>query len=92
MPKLPVLSGREVIDILSRAGFTVARQRGSHIVLAKIDESGKHAIVVPNHGEIDRGTLGISSARQASAGQSCSDWLNRIQARHLPVIRPVHFS
>ena len=58
MPKLPVLSGREVIDILSKAGFTAARQRGSHIVLTKIDESGKHAVVVPNHGEIDRGTLG----------------------------------
>ena len=33
--KLPRLSGREVIKILSKQGFKVSRQKGSHIILVK---------------------------------------------------------
>lgn len=33
--KLPSLSGREVVKILSTQGFRVARQKGSHIILVK---------------------------------------------------------
>ncbi len=55
--KLPVLSGREVIKVLSKAGFRVARQRGSHIILVKIVGDVKVGVVVPNHDEIDKGTL-----------------------------------
>ena len=55
--KLPVLSGREVIKILSKQGFTVARQKGSHIILVKESKDGKNGVVVPNHKEIDKGTL-----------------------------------
>lgn len=55
--KLPGLSGREVIKALSKVGYKVARQRGSHIILTKETESGKKAVVVPNHKEIDKGTL-----------------------------------
>ncbi len=58
MPKLPVLSGRELVKILGKAGFTASRQRGSHIVLIKIDGNGKHAVVVPDHKGIDIGTPG----------------------------------
>ena len=45
MSKLPLLSWREVIKALSKAGFTVARQKGSHIILAK-DEL---VVPVPRH-------------------------------------------
>jgi predicted RNA binding protein YcfA (HicA-like mRNA interferase family) len=55
--KLPVLSGKEVIKALSRVGFQAVRQRGSHVVLVKYIESQKIAVVVPNHKEIDKGTL-----------------------------------
>ena len=55
--KLPVLSGREVIKILKKVGFEEKRQKGSHIILAKETEQGKKAVVVPNHSEIDKGTL-----------------------------------
>ena len=55
--KLPRLSGREVIKILSKQGFKVARQKGSHIILAKETAEGKKGVVVPNHKEIDKGTL-----------------------------------
>jgi len=55
--KLPRLSGKEVIKALSQAGFTIARQKGSHIILKKETFEGKFAVVVPNHQEIDKGTL-----------------------------------
>jgi len=64
MPKLPVLSGREVIKALSKIGFEAKRQRGSHIILVKRTKEGKRALVVPNHKEIDKGTL-IEIIRQA---------------------------
>lgn len=55
--KLPILSGHDVIKILSKQGFTVARQKGSHIILVKESKEGKKGVVVPNHKEIDKGTL-----------------------------------
>ena len=57
MPKLPVLSGKEVVKVLSKAGFQIARQKGSHIILTKMTEHGKKGVVVPNHKEVDKGTL-----------------------------------
>lgn len=54
MPKLPVISAAEAIRALERLGFTIVRQRGSHIVLRR-DSSG---CVVPNHRELKVGTLG----------------------------------
>ncbi|MBI2107916.1 type II toxin-antitoxin system HicA family toxin [Candidatus Woesearchaeota archaeon] len=62
--KLPRLSGREVIKILSKKGFKAVRQKGSHIILIKELDSGKKAVVVPNHPEIDKGTL-LEIVRQA---------------------------
>jgi len=55
MSGLPVLSGREVIAALGRAGFEVRRQRGSHVVLRRLDPP--IMVVVPDHPELDRGTL-----------------------------------
>jgi predicted RNA binding protein YcfA (HicA-like mRNA interferase family) len=64
MQKLPRLSGKEVVRILAKTGFFPARQRGSHIIMAKHTEQGKKALVVPNHREIDKGTL-LEIIRQA---------------------------
>jgi len=36
MPMLPVLSGREVVRVLVSMGWSVTRQRGSHIILTKL--------------------------------------------------------
>jgi predicted RNA binding protein YcfA (HicA-like mRNA interferase family) len=47
MPGLPILSAREVVGALQRAGFVVERQTGSHMVLAH-DERRRVAIV-PMH-------------------------------------------
>lgn len=53
MPRLPVLSGAEIIKALQRLGFEQVRQRGSHVVLRR-DATG---CVVPLHREVKAGTL-----------------------------------
>ncbi len=64
MAKLPVLSASEIIKSLLKAGFIQKRQRGSHIIFIKIKDGKKMAVVVPNHKEIDPGTL-LSIIRQS---------------------------
>lgn len=53
MPKMPVLSGSQVVHALEKLGFSQVRQRGSHIVLRR----GSSGCVVPNHKELKTGTL-----------------------------------
>jgi predicted RNA binding protein YcfA (HicA-like mRNA interferase family) len=53
MPKLPILSGAEIIRMLERLGFEQVRQRGSHVVLRR----GEVGCVVPLHKEVKTGTL-----------------------------------
>ena len=55
MSKLPRLSGRELIAALEKIGFRVHRQHGSHMVLRRDQPFAQ--TVVPNHRELDRGTL-----------------------------------
>ena len=55
MSKLPRVSGRECINALVKIGFEVKRQQGSHIVLRRDVPFAQ--IVVPDHKELDRGTL-----------------------------------
>lgn len=62
--KLPVLSGSEVIKALVKAGFRVARRKGSHVILVKFIDKRKIGVVVPDHEEIDKGTL-LEIIRQA---------------------------
>ena len=57
MPKLPRLSGAEVIRVLERLGFVQVRQRGSHVILKKITDAGAVGCVVPLHSELATGTL-----------------------------------
>lgn len=64
MAKLPRLSGKEVIKALSKAGFTAARQKGSHVIMVKFENNRKIATVVPMHKEVDKGTL-LEIIRQA---------------------------
>ena len=64
MPKLRILSGRDICTILAAHGFVQVRQRGSHIVMQCRDESGTRTVPVPDHGEIRIGTL-LSIIRQS---------------------------
>ncbi len=55
--KLPVVSGEKLVSVLERFGYKKIHQRGSHIKMRKFYEDSKHTITVPNHKEIDKGTL-----------------------------------
>jgi len=57
MPKLPHLSGEEIVKALEKLGFRFARQRGSHVVLKKVLVDGERGCVVPLHREVAVGTL-----------------------------------
>jgi len=55
MSKLPSISGRECVKALAKAGFYFKRQEGSHIILRRDNPFAQ--LVVPDHKELDRGTL-----------------------------------
>jgi len=55
MSKLPVVSGEQCVKALAKAGFRFKRQEGSHVTLRRDDPFCQ--VVVPMHGELDRGTL-----------------------------------
>jgi len=55
MSYLPRISGRECARALAGAGFSIKRQHGSHIILRRDEPFAQ--LVVPDHPELDRGTL-----------------------------------
>ena len=57
MPKLLQVSGSKLVGLLQSLGYEVIRQRGSHIRLRKATSLGEHAITVPAHKVIAKGTL-----------------------------------
>lgn len=67
MPKLPRMSGRELIRLLEQFGFIQIRQKGSHIVLRKTTNGNTLGTVVPDHKELADGTIrGILKQAQIS--------------------------
>jgi predicted RNA binding protein YcfA (HicA-like mRNA interferase family) len=72
MPKLPVISGSEVVKALKRIGFEEVRQRGSHVMLRR----GTVGTVVPLHRELKVGTL-AGLLRQAEV--SIDDFLSALR-------------
>jgi len=59
-----VVSGRDVVKALSKAGFIVVGRKGSHIRLKKKNER-TYIVIVPDHKELAKGTL-KSILRQAN--------------------------
>ena len=57
MPRLKVLSGEEIVKILKSFGFEIVAQKGSHIKMRREKSGLKQTLTIPNHKEIDRGTL-----------------------------------
>jgi predicted RNA binding protein YcfA (HicA-like mRNA interferase family) len=55
MSKLPQVSGQEVMRALQKIGFVLRRQHGSHLILRRHTPFAQ--TVVPNHRQLDRGTL-----------------------------------
>jgi predicted RNA binding protein YcfA (HicA-like mRNA interferase family) len=59
MPKLPILSSKDVIRILKYLGFEPApkKGKGSHSAFVKKTEEKTRLVIVPLKDEIPRGTL-----------------------------------
>jgi len=55
--KLPAVSGKEIIKLLSKQGFQTVRQKGDHISLVKMVGGEPLLAVVPLEKEIKKGTL-----------------------------------
>ena len=55
MSKLPQVSGKNCLKALSKVGFFVKRQKGSHIIICRNDPFAE--VVIPNHKTLDKGTL-----------------------------------
>lgn len=55
MPPLPQLSGKEVVRVFERFGWSVARKKGSHTILVKDNHIA--TLSVPDHKEVAKGTL-----------------------------------
>ncbi len=62
MSRLPVISGRDFVRAIAKLGFVLDRQKGSHLILFRTDPPT--TLSVPDHRELDRGTL-RSLLRQA---------------------------
>jgi len=54
MTKLPVVSGKKIIKALSKIGYYVRSQKGSHIHLR---HPHRMPLTVPDHKEVKRTTL-----------------------------------
>ena len=65
MPKPPVVNARRLIRALQKAGFEIARQKGSHVQMKK----GNVLVSVPNHpGDLPTETV-RSIIRQSKLSQ-----------------------
>jgi predicted RNA binding protein YcfA (HicA-like mRNA interferase family) len=57
VPGLPVVSGKDLVKVLTNLGYQIMRQKGSHVRMKCKTPSGEHAITIPVHDEIALGTL-----------------------------------
>ena len=69
MSGLPVISGEKAVRVFERFGWTVDRQKGSHIILIK--KGSIASLSIPQHKELSIGTL---RALIRSAGLSIEDF------------------
>lgn len=71
MSRLPRISGQECVRALAKAGFFLRRQEGSHMIVRRSNPFTQ--LVVPDHKELDRGTL---RAIIRQTGLSIEDFMN----------------
>ena len=57
MSKLPIISGNQLLKLLSKKGFYPDRQKGSHVIVKKNLTDKVLVTVVPLHKQLDPGTL-----------------------------------
>jgi predicted RNA binding protein YcfA (HicA-like mRNA interferase family) len=55
MPRLPTLSGRDVVRVFQRFGWQVVRRSSSHMIM--VQEGASATLSIPDHREVAKGTL-----------------------------------
>jgi predicted RNA binding protein YcfA (HicA-like mRNA interferase family) len=65
-PKLRRISGHDLVHVFENLGFDMVSQKGSHMKLRRETELGAQILIIPDHRELDRGTL-FSIFRKTSA-------------------------
>jgi predicted RNA binding protein YcfA (HicA-like mRNA interferase family) len=53
--RLRLCSGSEAVQKFERAGWTIARQRGSHVMMVKVGY--EYTLSIPQHNELGPGLL-----------------------------------
>lgn len=80
MPKLPVVSGREVVKALQKIGFVVQSQKGSHLKLVRQLKDKKQTVIIPLHKTIKSGTL--CNGILKPIGISIKEFINILQNKN----------
>ena len=75
MPRLPVVTSRELINALQKVGFVIDHQTGSHVVLLRDRDNAR--VVVPWHNR-DLGR-GLTLAIIKSAGLTREEFVNLLK-------------
>ena len=86
MTKLPGVSGRECARALGKVGFYLKRQEGSHMILRR--DSPFSQVVVPDHRELDRGTLRAIIRQAGLAVDAFTKLLQRFPPVPWDALRP----
>ena len=73
------VSGSQLGRALSKLGYGLARQKGSHVRYAK-QQKGTHHVTIPNHSPIKTGTLhGILKDVAAHHGLSVEELVRQLE-------------
>lgn len=56
MPKLPIISGKDLVKAFAKMGYEIDHQTGSHMILRQKNTPYRR-LTIPNHKEISKGTL-----------------------------------
>ncbi len=78
MPKLPVVSGKEMVRFLEKQGFEIVRQRGSHLFLRNFEANLRTTVAVHAKENLRPGTLlGILSDIEMSKVEFCKKFKSK---------------
>ncbi len=55
MPPVPILKPQQVVKVFEQHGWEIVRQKGSHIIMVKKDNS--MTLSIPKHKTVAKGTL-----------------------------------
>lgn len=74
------VTGRQLADALARLGYSITRQKGSHMRLTTV-QNGEHHVTIPTHDPLRIGTLsGILNDVASHLGLTRDELLTRLFA------------